>query len=242
MKITALKECPKCKGLGWVKNELGGVEKCSCRYLIVTESIFLRMNIPKRYRDKNLSKFIINKKYKHDLIIKKIEEYINSDDIYLGKGLFLVGPPGVGKTHLAVSILKEFFRRRKVVGLFYDTRSLLFDLKATFDGSASGREILEEVVKSPLLVLDDLGSERLSDWARDILHYIIINRYNELRPVIITSNMEIKGKKIENSVETSLEERMGIAIASRLSEMCEILPVKGQDMRTSKLLQLQNDK
>ncbi|WP_457641704.1 ATP-binding protein [Persephonella sp.] len=240
-KTTINEECPRCKGLGWIKDK-EGVRKCVCKYSQVTDSLFKRMNIPKRYRDKELSNFIKNKKYGHDLILSRVEEYINSDDYLDGKGLFFVGPPGVGKTHLAVSILKEFFRRRKLVGLFYDTRSLLFDLKATFDGSSSGREILEDVVKAPILVLDDLGSERLSDWARDILHYIIINRYNELKPVIITSNIELKGKKSENSLEETLEERMGSAIASRLSEMCEILSVKGQDMRTSKLLQLQYGK
>ena len=241
MKISEEKECPLCKGVGWIQDK-NGVKKCTCMYSLLTENIFRRMNIPKRYQDKELSNFIINKAYKHDLIISKVEEYINSDDYLEGKGIFFVGPPGVGKTHLAVSILKEFFRRRKIVGLFYDTRSLLFDLKATFDGSASGREILEEVVKTPILVLDDLGSERLSEWARDILHYIIINRYNELRPVIITSNIEIKAKKVENDVKETLEERMGGAIASRLSEMCQIITVKGQDMRTSKLIQLQHKK
>ncbi len=240
MKISQEKECPLCKGLGWIKDK-SGVRKCTCMYTLLTENIFRRMNIPKRYKDKELSNFIINKGYRHDLIISKVEEYINSDDFTEGKGIFFVGPPGVGKTHLAVSILKEFFKRRKIVGLFYDTRSLLFDLKATFDGSSSGREILEDVVKTPILVLDDLGSERLSEWARDILHYIIINRYNELRPVIITSNIEIT-KKAENDVRETLEERMGTAIASRLSEMCQILTVKGQDMRTSKLIQLQYDK
>ncbi|EDP72957.1 MULTISPECIES: ATP-binding protein [Aquificales] len=230
------KECAICGGLGWIIKE-NGVTKCVCRYSDITDTIFKRMNIPNRYRDKDLSNFIPDKKYGHKFILTRIEDYINSDDYLKGKGLFLVGKPGVGKTHLAVGILKEFFRRKGIVGLFYDTRSLLFKLKSSFDGSASAREILEEVVETPILVLDDLGSERLSDWARDILHYIIINRYNELKPIIITSNIELKSQKKgdEDILENTLEERMGSSIASRLSEMCEVLPVKGEDKRGSRL-------
>ena len=227
------KICQKCEGIGWIIKE-NGVEKCPCQYSDITENIFQRMNIPKRYRDKEISNFIPDKKAGHKLVLIRIEDYINSDDFIKGKGLFFVGPPGVGKTHLAVGILKEFFRRKGIVGLFYDTRSLLFKLKSSFDGSSSSREIIEEVIDTPILILDDLGSERLSDWAKDILHYIIINRYNDLKPIIITSNIELKSNKNTEGdmLENTLEERMGQAIASRLSEMCEVLPVKGKDKRT----------
>ena len=105
---------------------------------------------------------------------------------------------------------------------------MLFDLKATFDGSGSGRELLDEVLQTPILVLDDLGSERLSDWAKDILSYIIIHRYNTLKPIIITSNLDLRDGR---EIGASLEERMGKAIASRIAETCELIYVKGKDNR-----------
>ena len=229
MRPKAVKEikCKICNDTGWETTK-SGVRKCQCRLNQLTESLYERMKIPKRYRDKDFQNYLPNKKFGQDLILNKAKQYIYSDDYQEGKGIFFIGPPGVGKTHLAVAILKDFFLKKGIVGLFRDTRTLLFDLKSTFDGSASSRELLEEVLHAPILVLDDLGSERLSDWARDILHYIIINRYNELKPIIITSNIQLKSN---DEFEESLEQRMGSAIASRLNEMCEVIHVFGRDMR-----------
>ncbi len=240
MKQKEIEKIPKCKicnDIGWVKGK-EGVVKCQCKSSTLNNQIYSRMKIPKRYRSVSLSNFQFVPKYGHKKLKGIIEEYIYSNDYKLGKGLMFVGPPGVGKTHLAIAILKEFFLKKGVVGVFYDTRTLLFDLKATFDGSSSGRELLDEVVNAPILVLDDLGSERLSDWARDILHYIIISRYNQMKPIIITSNIDLKskGKEDDDILQQSLEDRMGTAIASRLSEMCKVVEVKGKDMRNSAIV------
>jgi len=235
--------CPKCKGLGWVKVryrdkegiEREAVNKCSCRYNNISNTIYNRMKIPKRYRDKELHNFeALNKNLK--VVLKQIEDYIDSDAYKEGKGLFLYGLPGVGKTHLAVAILKEFFRKRRLVGLFYDTNELLMNLKSVFDNPREGREILEEVITTPILVLDDLGAEKLSEWAREILHYVIVKRYNELLPIIITSNMNIDLNKKENIFSESIEERLGSSIASRIYEMCDIVEIKGVDLRKAKTI------
>ncbi len=228
--------CPKCKNLGWISTKRG-VIKCSCKLGNINENIYQRMKIPPRYRHVSLDNFQIMKKYNHHHILKEVKEYIYSKDYKFGRGLFFLGKPGIGKTHLAVSILKEFYKKRGIVGLFYDTNNLLFDLRSTFDGSVSTRELLDEVITTPVLVLDDLGSERLSDWAKDILHYVITTRYNELRPIIITSNISIKAENLdEDVIEESLEERLGKSIASRLTEMCKIIEMDGKDMRNTTIV------
>lgn len=242
--------CKKCNDIGWVYTKKG-VVRCSCKLGNFDKNIYERMKIPPRYRHVSLETFQILKKYNHHKVIEEVKKYILSNDFKLGKGLFFVGSPGVGKTHLAISILKEFYKKRGIVGLFYDTNSLLFDLRGTFDGSSSTRELLEEVVNTPILVLDDIGAERLSDWARDILHYIITTRYNQLKPVIITSNINISNESedIENEnneeisyknqqeTEVSLKDRLGHSIASRLEEMCKIIKVQGEDMRKRSMVQ-----
>jgi len=234
--------CPKCKNLGWVKVKFIDKEgvrreafkKCDCRYNNISERIYSRMRIPRRYRDKELKNFeVLNKNLK--AVLKKVDDYIEGESFKEGRGLFFLGLPGVGKTHLAVAVLKEFFRKRRIVGTFYDTNELLMNLKMSFDKySSGGREILEEVINTPILVLDDLGAEKLSDWAREILHYIIVKRYNELLPIIITSNININLDKKENIFSESIEERLGSSIASRIYEMCDIVEIKGIDLRRAK--------
>jgi len=223
-------KCEKCKDTGWVFTE-GGVTKCSCQLINISDQLYERMRIPTRYREKSLSNYIPKREGTQKFALLRAISYVSSDEYKEGKGMFIYGPPGVGKTHLAVGILKDMYLKKGIVGLFRDTRTLLFDLKGTFEGYGSSRELLDEVLQAPILVLDDLGNERLSDWAKDILHYIIINRYNDMKPVIITSNTPLKKMK-EDDID--IADKLGGAIASRLVEMAEILEVQGEDERAKK--------
>ncbi|WP_297888399.1 ATP-binding protein [Sulfurihydrogenibium sp.] len=222
-------KCNICQDRGWVYKD-GGVVKCECQYNLNNFQVNSSLNIPKKYFHASLDNFLDAGIYSRKLILEKIKEYIYSDEIDEGRGFFFYGRNGVGKTHLAVAILKELYKLKGITGMFYDTRILLYDLKATFEGNSSTRELLDSVVKAPILVLDDLGQERLSDWAKDILHYVIISRYNEKLPVIITSNISLE-KENGKDITEDVESRFGKGITSRLMEMCYPIFVEGEDFR-----------
>lgn len=229
MKIIETK-CNICNDTGWKYTDKG-VVRCECQLAYKQNVLLKALNIPVRYQHATLDNFKVISKFGHSILIDRIREYIYSDEYKDGKGFFFYGTHGVGKTHLAVSILKELYLKQNITGIFYDTRILLYDLKATFDGSSNTRDLLVSVISAPVLILDDLGAERLSDWAKDILHYIIVKRYNDKLPVIITSNFELEK---DGGIEVDIEEKFGKGIVSRIKEMCYIINVEGYDMRTSK--------
>jgi len=160
------------------------------------------------------------------------------------KGLLLMGPSGVGKTHLAVAALKELIRRGHQ-GLFCDYRELLKEIQASYNPASQSTEmaILEPVRTAEVLVLDDLGASKPSDWVRDIVGIVLNARYNEKRTTIITTNYIDNpatdgeparlpsGKLVPPTREDSLEQRIGSRMRSRLFEMCRTVEVLAPDFR-----------
>ena len=145
---------------------------------------------------------------------------------FVDRGILLYGPPGTGKTHLAVATLRNIIDYKGLKGIFCDFRSLLVDLKSSYETKASSSEILDNVRKAPLLVLDDVGAERNTDWAKDTLSEIINYRYTNSLPTIITTNL-----RFDDSTGDSFAEKFDERTESRLYDMCYILRVEGHDRR-----------
>ena len=127
--------------------------------------------------------------------------------------------------------MKHVIRTRGARGLFYDTRELLRVIRSTFNPVTKTAEmdILRPVMEADLLILDDLGAEKPSEWVEETMNLVVNTRYNERRPTIFTSNYE--DLPDEAGDPQSLKARVGFRIHSRLHEMCEFLEYDGADYR-----------
>src|SRR5579872_1399580 len=158
-------------------------------------------------------------------------------------GLLLIGTCGVGKTHLAVAALKEVTLRGHS-GLFYDYRELLKAIQDSYNAESQATEmgVLEPVLKTELLVLDDVGSSKPSLWALETVGHILNTRYNEKRITVLTTNFldAETASTTEPSrspsfrapiADDTLTDRVGKRIRSRLYEMCRTVEISAPDYR-----------
>lgn len=147
----------------------------------------------------------------------------------MGAGLLITGGVGAGKTHLAVAVLSELIETKGVRGLFCDVTGLLERLQATYSRGSDedASTIVEPFREADLLVLDELGARRPTDWVRDVLYGLLNARYNQRRVTIVTTNF---GDGPVPGGET-LEGRLGLPVRSRLAEMCQVVVLDGPDFR-----------
>jgi DNA replication protein DnaC len=259
----ALENCTLCRGTGWklvprVDGAAGSMAvACDCGMQDRAARVMERARIPKRYEHCDFESYVTDltdgktwmaqhaQSLKQAKLVTQgfVREYPGSSE----KGLLFIGPSGVGKTHLAVAALKELIHRGHA-GLFCDYRELLKEIQASYNPASESTEmkILEPIRTVEILVLDDLGASKPSDWVRDIVGIVLNARYNENRTTIITTNYLDNpategeaarlpgGKLILPTREDSLEQRIGSRMRSRLYEMCRTVEVSAPDFRREK--------
>jgi DNA replication protein DnaC len=224
--------CPICDDTGWKTIDVDGVarvSRCECVRDKATERRASEARIPPRYQRCTLDNFVT---YQNEELLRAVSTARRFAEAFpvVQKGLMLIGPPGIGKTHIAVAVLRDVIRRTGARGLYYDTRALLRDIRTTYNPQLQLAEmdVIRPVMDAEILVLDDLGAERLTDWVEETMSMIVNTRYNERRPTIFTSNYE----DIPDEGElNSLLVRVGFRLHSRLREMCEFLEYDGPDYR-----------
>ena len=248
---TGIEVCPVCSGSGWkpvVGAPDGGVTRCDCRLRERGSALIAAARIPKRYEHCELSNFTTDfPGADRSISLAQISasRFVQEFDPGDGAGLLLVGGIGTGKTHLAVGILKELIAARGSGCLFCDYRELLKQIQNSYNVSVQATElqVLRPVFDADVLLLDELGAVKPSEWVWDTVSLILNTRYNDNRTTIITTNFADEPAAGVGSSSRSLSparaaareetlgDRIGERMRSRLHEMCRIVRMDGPDFR-----------
>jgi len=228
--------CPLgvCDGSGWILGPEDVARPCECRAerLNRGRSRGISSVIPPRYRGVSFDRPPVSdmaRDLQTKLAVTKVREYIDDLDNQLaeGRGLWISGGTGTGKTTLAMLVSKAALEAGKTVAI-YSLPKLLARIRRTYDSEPGGEGYLsffERLTSVDLLHIDDLGAEKRSDWVLEQLYALVNERYDGQRSILVTTNLI-------NPIE--LEEQIGSRTVSRLAQMCFELEVGGEDQRWGK--------
>jgi DNA replication protein DnaC len=247
--------CSLCEGTGWKTVSSGSrsertvterrVTRCDCQLRARTQSLLAAARIPKRYEHCELANYDTDFPGAHASLAEAhfvASNFAQKCDPRGDKGLLIIGKIGTGKTHLAVGIVKELILNRGVACLFYDYRELLKEIQNSYNSTVQSTEldVLRPVFETDVLVLDELGAVKPTEWVWDTVSLILNTRYNDNRTTIITTNFDdqpaagatasISPVRAASRGET-LGDRIGERMRSRLHEMCRIVTLDGADFR-----------
>lgn len=222
--------CEACRDTGWKPIDAGGVSRvsrCECWHRRLAESLLQSARIPRRYEHCELTNFETHtdsQRTAYRKAARLVEQFPVAD-----RGLLFLGEAGVGKTHLAVALLKEAVRRKSARAIFYETRELLRLVRDTYSVGTETREldVLGPVLEAELLVLDDLGAEKRSEWVEETIGLVVNARYSERRVTVMTTNL----RDSESTDPSSFAFHLGLRTRSRLKEMCDWVEIEGVDTR-----------
>ena len=224
-------------------------ETCPCRVQRRVAKSMLRAHIPPRYEHCTLESYECSfagadtsLRRAYGFVRRYLDEYPLGIE---GNGLLFTGSIGVGKTHLAVALLRELIGSRGASGLFCDYRDLLKQVQNSYNANVSETEleILSPVFQAEVLVLDEIGAAKPSEWVWDTVAHVLNTRYNNRRLTILTTNyanLPPAGMRVHDSAggyaraamrEETLGDRIGERMRSRLEEMCVPVEMHGQDFR-----------
>ena len=238
--------CERCRGTGFELVTREGTEfaqPCACRRAGGAQAAddFLKAcRVPPRYEHCSLATFDPGNPALRAALSRALafaSGYPHLGD-HEGLGLLLTGGNGVGKTHLAVAVLRELVTAKGARGQFWDFHELIREIKNSYDAETrtSELQVLEPVVEADVLLLDDLGAWKMTDWMNDTLFYILNSRYLARRATLITTNYQDVDREAALAADPMrrrefLVERIGQRLRSRLMEMCLVVPMDGPDWR-----------
>ena len=220
--------CPLgvCDGTGWILGPENIARSCECREQRIARarSRGVASVIPPKYRGVSFDRPPVS-----DLdrtIVGIVRERVDAldDNLAAGRGLWLMGDVGTGKTSLAMLVSKSAIESGRSVAI-YSLPRLLGRIRRTYDadtGEQTYEDFIERLTNVDLLHIDDLGAEKSSEWVLEQLYAIVDSRYEQERSMVVTTNLD----------QPALEEQIGARTVSRLVEICgDPLPLFGDDLR-----------
>lgn len=229
-------KCGECDGEGFRieenKDGYSFVSKCtSCDSIRLRVRRYNRAQIPSKYYNILQADSLIPRDNSHYAALTYAKESF-VDKFPFNRGFILMGPSGVGKTHLAIGTIAELTLKKGVKCMFKDFFFLLNELKKAYSDGVAENDIINPLVETEVLVIDELGKGKSNEWELNILDQLISKRYNSSKKTLITTNF-ISRDMIPKDRRTTeiLEDRVGERIASRLFEMCELYLLEGRDYR-----------
>jgi DNA replication protein DnaC len=242
--------CEYCFGTGTKLDPEKGAVACPCQTPDRSRKLAAAARIPLRYINCSLDNFKSEQNSSQNIGFRYASRLV-LDYPAVDRGLLFMGAAGVGKTHLAVAIIKGLLAKGFAC-LFTEFGSLLKEIQGSYNPISKSSElrVLAPVYQADVLVLDELGATIPTDWVRDTMYQIINKRYNDKKLTIFTTNY-LDEPRIEKTEEpestsrtfsrkvnaeriremTTLEDRIGTRLRSRLYEMCHEVLIEGEDYR-----------
>ena len=226
--------CPvgACDGSGWIVDSDEVAHPCACRERRLAQARARGVNqtLPARYRSVSFDAPPVSEMARDPrskTVVRQIRSYVEDLDANLaaGRGLWLMGDVGTGKTTLAMLVSRHAIEADRSVAI-YSLPRLLARIRRTYDADSREESYLsffERLTSVDLLHIDDLGAEKSSDWVLEQLYAIVDERYESQRGMVVTTNLEVE----------ELVRQIGERTVSRLVEICgDPLPLRGTDLRS----------